>query len=270
MRNYLLASAAVVALALSAPFASAQEHSGASGAGGGGMGAAGGSAIGGSASQNYGGASSGSGSAGYSGSGDSGPQGTSHRAAQESDRHGAASGAPGHENGARSDMRRGSASDTDHTRRNSASDTDHTRRNSAEGTDNMRRNSTESLRHERTGADYGRDHNRGLATGDTMREGDRHNGLAGGGVRGGARLAGAERGRFVDTIRREHVSAIDHVDFDMNVGVIVPDRYHYYPLPEDIVSFVPQYRGYYFLVAEGDILIIDPDTHRIVDVIPEG
>lgn len=144
------------------------------------------------------------------------------------------------------------------------------RRNSAEGTVNMRRNSTESLRHEHTGADYGRDHNRGLATGDTMREGDRHNGLAGGGVRGGARLAGAERGRFVDTIRREHVSAIDHVDFDMNVGVVVPDRYHYYPLPEDIVSFVPQYRGYYFLVAEGDILIIDPDTHRIVDVIPEG
>jgi hypothetical protein len=85
-----------------------------------------------------------------------------------------------------------------------------------------------------------------------------------------AHLSSNQRSRFVETIRNEHVSVVDHVSFGVNVGVVVPATYHYYPLPAEIVSFVPEYRGYYFLVADGDILIIDPATREIVDIIPEA
>jgi hypothetical protein len=101
--------------------------------------------------------------------------------------------------------------------------------------------------------------------------GDNREEHAGGGSRHeAARLSSDQRSRFVETIRHEHVSGVDHVSFGVNVGVVVPSRYHYYPLPPNIVSFVPEYRGYYFLVADGDIIIIDPATHEIVDVIPEA
>jgi hypothetical protein len=94
---------------------------------------------------------------------------------------------------------------------------------------------------------------------------------AGGGSRHeAAHLSSDQRSRFVETIRNEHVSVVDHVSFGVNVGVVVPATYHYYPLPPEIVSFVPEYRGYYFLVADGDIIIIDPATREIVDVIPEA
>lgn len=88
--------------------------------------------------------------------------------------------------------------------------------------------------------------------------------------RGVVRLGSEQRGRLVDSIRGRHVESIGHVDFDLHAGVVVPDRYHFYPLPEGIVSFIPEYRGYDYFVAEDEIVIIDPVTHRIVDVIPEG
>jgi hypothetical protein len=86
---------------------------------------------------------------------------------------------------------------------------------------------------------------------------------------GHGRIGEAQRGHVIDSIRREHVENI-HVDFAVNVGVVVPGRYHFRPLPEDVVVLVPQYRGYDFFVADDEIIIIEPGTHRIVDVIPEG
>jgi hypothetical protein len=83
-------------------------------------------------------------------------------------------------------------------------------------------------------------------------------------------LSSQQRTRFVETIRNEHVTVINHVNFAVNVGVAVPATYHYYPLPPEIVSFVPEYSGYYFLLADGNIIIIDPATREIVDVIPEA
>lgn len=125
----------------------------------------------------------------------------------------------------------------------------------------------DSLRHDEAG------HHNAAAVAPEHEDaaGDRHErtGPAHGREVAHARLAPEQRTRFVDRIRRDHSAAVEHVDFALNVGVVVPGRYHYYPLPPDIVSFVPEYRGYYFLVADGDIIIIDPATHEIVDVIPE-
>ena len=39
-------------------------------------------------------------------------------------------------------------------------------------------------------------------------------------------------------------------------------------LPPTIVELVPAYEGYDFILVRDDIVIIDPDTYEIVDVIP--
>jgi hypothetical protein len=61
---------------------------------------------------------------------------------------------------------------------------------------------------------------------------------------------------------------LGHVDFALRRGVRVPHSVEFFDLPEDIVTLVPAYRAYkYFLVGD-EIVIVDPVTHEIVDVIP--
>ncbi len=54
----------------------------------------------------------------------------------------------------------------------------------------------------------------------------------------------------------------------VSVGVVVPRSVHFYPLPADIVTIVPDYSGYeYFMIDESHVAIVDPDTLEVVDII---
>jgi hypothetical protein len=58
------------------------------------------------------------------------------------------------------------------------------------------------------------------------------------------------------------------VNFEVNVGVAVPRTIELQPLPPQIVKVVPRYDGYrYFVLADGRIVIVDPDSYEIVLVI---
>ncbi|MFI0848461.1 DUF1236 domain-containing protein [Mesorhizobium sp. IMUNJ 23232] len=58
------------------------------------------------------------------------------------------------------------------------------------------------------------------------------------------------------------------VDFDVSVGVAVPTTVELRPLPPRIVEIVPAYRGYvYFVLADGRIIVVEPDTHKVVYVL---
>jgi hypothetical protein len=62
--------------------------------------------------------------------------------------------------------------------------------------------------------------------------------------------------------------AVDRIDFDINVGVAVPRTIVVHPLPPRIVEIVPEYEGYlYFILADGRIVIVEPDTLKIVVII---
>ena len=57
------------------------------------------------------------------------------------------------------------------------------------------------------------------------------------------------------------------VNFSLSVGVTVPRTVRVFDLPAEIVTIVPAYRGYKYVIVEDEILIIDPRTLRIVYVI---
>ena len=58
------------------------------------------------------------------------------------------------------------------------------------------------------------------------------------------------------------------LDVAVNVGVVIPHSVHVYPVPIDIVTIVPDYRGYmYFMIDDNRVAIVDPDTYEVVDVI---
>ena len=64
------------------------------------------------------------------------------------------------------------------------------------------------------------------------------------------------------------MAPINKVNFSLSVGTVVPRDVRFQPLPADVVEILPQYRGYNFFVVRDDIVIVDPSTHKIVDVLP--
>ncbi|ACS42737.1 conserved hypothetical protein [Methylorubrum extorquens AM1] len=88
-------------------------------------------------------------------------------------------------------------------------------------------------------------------------------------ARGASRnLSSTQRTEFRQSISRSSVRAVTNVNFAVRVGTAIPRSVSLHPLPPAILSVVPAYRGLQFILVGDDIVIIDPDTYEIVDVIP--
>jgi len=83
-------------------------------------------------------------------------------------------------------------------------------------------------------------------------------------------LTPAKQKRVREAISKQHVKSITHADFSVDVGTVVPSHYHFYPLPQDIVSVFPEYRGYDYIVVNDEIVIVQPETHKIVYTMSEN
>ena len=42
---------------------------------------------------------------------------------------------------------------------------------------------------------------------------------------------------------------------------------HYHPLPAEVVTIYPEWRGYYFILVGEQIVVLEPSTYEIVYVI---
>lgn len=70
-----------------------------------------------------------------------------------------------------------------------------------------------------------------------------------------------------ETIVREKIRP-EKINVQIRVGVAVPRTVHLHPLPPTIIEVYPAYRSYKLvMVDEGTLLVIDPVTWEIVDVI---
>ncbi len=83
----------------------------------------------------------------------------------------------------------------------------------------------------------------------------------------GAKLSGEQRTRITSVIREQHVQPVTHVDFDIRAGVRVPRTVSFHPLPADVVTIYPEWRGYEYFLVNDQIVVVDPRTLEIVDVI---
>lgn len=76
--------------------------------------------------------------------------------------------------------------------------------------------------------------------------------------------------RLEERIERREVRPERDIDVSINVGATLPPRVTLNRLPPDIVEVRPQYRDYRYVVSEREIVIVDPDTRRVVEVIDRG
>ena len=81
-------------------------------------------------------------------------------------------------------------------------------------------------------------------------------------------LSQTQRTKIQAVIGHSSAARVTNVNFNVEVGVAIPRSVHVEVLPQDIVEIVPQFEGFDYIIVGDNILIIDPDTLEIVDIIP--
>jgi hypothetical protein len=83
----------------------------------------------------------------------------------------------------------------------------------------------------------------------------------------GARLTTEQRTRITTVIRDQHVAPVNNVNFAVSIGTRVPRDIGFRPLPAEIVTIYPEWRGYEFFLVRDEIVVVDPRTLEIVAVL---
>jgi hypothetical protein len=83
----------------------------------------------------------------------------------------------------------------------------------------------------------------------------------------GAKLSGEQRTKITTVIRNQHIAPVTNVNFSISVGTRVPRDVEFHPLPTEIVTIYPDWRGYEFILVNGQIIVVDPQSFEIVAVI---
>jgi len=80
-------------------------------------------------------------------------------------------------------------------------------------------------------------------------------------------LSPDQRTTVYRSITRERIAVAPPADFRARVGVEVPTSVELYPVPEAID--VPAIRRYRYTVIDDQVVLVDPSTHRVVEIIRE-
>jgi hypothetical protein len=83
----------------------------------------------------------------------------------------------------------------------------------------------------------------------------------------GAKLSTEQRTKITTVIKSQNVRPVTNVNFSISVGTHVPRNVGFHPLPAEIVTIYPEWRGYEFFLVGNQIVVVNPRTLEIVDVI---
>jgi type IV secretory pathway VirB10-like protein len=87
-----------------------------------------------------------------------------------------------------------------------------------------------------------------------------------GAAAGSAKLSSDQRSRISVAIKKQNVKS-EQANFSVSVGTRVPPTVHYYPLPTEVVTIYPDWRGYDYILIGNQIVVIDPDTREIIAIL---
>lgn len=167
------------------------------------------------------------------------------------------------QSGTRDDMKaKGAASES--RDRNAAESRD---RNGAESRD---RDAADSRDRDRNGAgkaasDNNRDRN-GMKGADKNAP-DSKAGTTTGQAGAGAKLSAEQRTTVRTAITRQNIKPVTNINFSISVGTRVPRSVEFHPLPVELVTIYPSWRGYEFFLVGDEIVVVNPRTMEIVAVL---
>jgi hypothetical protein len=83
----------------------------------------------------------------------------------------------------------------------------------------------------------------------------------------GAKLSTEQRTKITTVIKSQNVRPATNINFSISVGTRVPRDVGFHPLPAEIITVYPEWRGYEFFLVNNQIIVVNPRTLEIVDVI---
>jgi Protein of unknown function (DUF1236) len=84
---------------------------------------------------------------------------------------------------------------------------------------------------------------------------------------GGKQLTTEQRTKISTTIKAQHIAPATNINFSISVGTKVPRTVSFHPLPAEIVTVYPDWRGYEFFLVSDQIIVVNPRTLEIVAVL---
>ena len=82
-----------------------------------------------------------------------------------------------------------------------------------------------------------------------------------------AKLSTEQRTKITSVIKEQRVQPVTNINFSIERGVRVPRTVSFHPLPQGVVTIYPEWRGYEYFLVNDKIVVVDPRTLEIVDVI---
>ena len=83
------------------------------------------------------------------------------------------------------------------------------------------------------------------------------------------RLTETQRSAIAEAVRRENKAVEPSVSFVASVGAPVPPVIELYILPDAMLAEVPAAKRVKYTVVKNQLLLVDPVTMRVVDIIPQ-
>jgi hypothetical protein len=83
----------------------------------------------------------------------------------------------------------------------------------------------------------------------------------------GGKLSTEQRTKITTVIHQQNVRPVTNVNFSISVGTRVPRDVGFHPLPAEIVTIYPDWRGYEFFLVNEQVIVVNPRTLEIVAVI---
>lgn len=81
------------------------------------------------------------------------------------------------------------------------------------------------------------------------------------------KLSTEQRTKITTVIKEQKVQPVTNVNFSISVGTRVPREVHFHPLPAEIITVYPDWRGYEFFLVRNEIIVVNPRTLEIVAVL---
>ena len=106
-------------------------------------------------------------------------------------------------------------------------------------------------------------------TGAQRKDGDPRTGAetTGRGDAAGVQFTSEQRTKIRQVVVSKKIPKVDRVNFTVSVGARVPTTVRFHPIPAEIVTIHPAWRGYRVILVGSELVIVHPRTYQIVAVI---
>ena len=82
-------------------------------------------------------------------------------------------------------------------------------------------------------------------------------------------LSAAQKTSIFQSVTKDKVKSPPPANMQVSVGAQVPASIELYPLPANIVAEVPAAKSYKYTVAQSQVVIVDPTSMKVVEIIKQ-